>query len=259
MTALKPYLPQQTNRAIDPSLESLPNPGSGMCSSTNGAQFAMASPMDTVVFHNGKQSAKLTRQASTPNNALATCYLGPSTQVGNAYIIAVTPGESLCFGYWARCTLDQWRASVNVQMRSADGLISGTTYGGPVQGPFPANTWQWITAGPTVVPAGSPAPTTRIAFLANAFGPLGYVSVGGEVTNFDSYMVIASAVPPAAYFDGDTPGSHWNGTPNQSQSTRAVQTPWGLWNGTTEAPLDVAGQWDGAALLPVDLRDVTVV
>lgn len=243
MTALKQYLPRAVNRVLDPTFES------GVASaqaSNNGALYVLT--YDTTIVQSGARSALLTRSASTPSTTLGSISFTPA-QFANVVKVPVTPGEVISFGCFARCSVAHM-ARMSYTFRDASNVNVGSNTLGPNLGPFGVGTWDAIKFENITVPAGA-----AFVILQCAVSTTGGNSVGGELCWFDSGICVTGATLPS-YFDGNTAGCSWSGTPHQSQSVRAVQTPWTLWNGTTEAPLDPT-QWNGSAALPVDLRDVS--
>lgn len=247
MTALKPYVPRAINRAPDPTMES----GIvGAQQSNNASLYPIVA--DTTVKHSGAQSWKCTRTATTPSVTLASLTVCAAT-AANTVVLRVTPGEVLSAAVMCKCAVPGHRIQMNAVFRDAANTQVGTTTNGAIK--TNVSLVDWDTVGIDNLTA--PANANHVYFTLAVYNPIGVNSVGGEVSWADS-LIVNGGPKAEPYFDGSTPGCSWSGTPNQSQSVRAAVTPWTRWSGTAEQPLDVAGQWDGAALHPIDLRDVTV-
>ena len=246
MTAiLTTSTPPATNRVPDPSLES---DTSGFPTVGNTA----AGSYDTATKYVGTRSYLATRLATALDNSLATVNLTP-TALANAYRIQVNPGDVVSIETRIMCDQAAWRGRLRGVTRNATNanvdVINATT-----TGPYPAMAWQNLTLAMPPASAG----VTHMYIVALSFLDAGLVSVGAERVWHDAVMVNTGA-NPEPYFDGATPGCTWDGAANASTSTRLGVYPLSAWDGKYTQPLTVAGVWDGAALQPANLTDITVM
>jgi hypothetical protein len=252
MTALKPYVPSKINRARDPSVES----------GTTGAQASTDATMwpatvDTTVKFAGASSWKLVRTTKTlTDNTLANFTACPSNNT-RVITIPVTPGTVVSVGIMERCAVVNHRWRVTLTFRDAANVALADIAGSMGTNPNPDGGWWQAKINNRTVPPLAVTMGVQVALYMPSSGGL---PVGGETSWIDGLMVSFGQTTVEPYFDGATPGCSWSGTPNQSESVRAVVTPWTLTGaGNAEQPLDVAGLWDGASLQPVDLADVVVL
>lgn len=89
---------------------------------------------------------------------------------------------------------------------------------------------------------------------ANATGL--YLIIDQLLTDVDVTAVqYENPGPLDTYFDGDTPGAVWDGTPDNSTSTLGGGLAVTVWNGTVELPASVT-VWDGATEQPASVTEI---
>jgi hypothetical protein len=194
--------PSRENRHLSPSFEHASSYAS------SGYAYSTYNGFDTTNFFTGSRSLKYTRNATPLDTTIALAYVSHPT-LGNAQAIAVTPGEVVSAGAWVRPSVT-CRVNMAHVWRNAAGSSPAVTP--TVYTTIPANTWTWVKNENQVVPADIVVDQIRLDFITVS----GNV-VGGEVVNVDSVMVNSGPVV-YDYFDGDTLGAAWSGTPGLSTS-----------------------------------------
>lgn len=216
------------NRAFDPSLEV-----AGTASTTNSAWPDTAA--DTVIKRSGTLSRVTTRNATPASASMGGVYLVART---GSRIIPAVPGEAVSVSVWVRSSVAS-RGRISVFWRDASNATIGGSIPAPSYTNIPADTWTLLKFENVV----APALTAFIAAFHTVITVSG-VTVGGEQVWTDNVMINDGPVS-LDYFDGDSPGGTWTGTPNASPS---AQQPLTTWTGTATGTAPARGTTTGSTV-----------
>lgn len=249
----------QVNRDMDPSMEASSLGWGSLEGSSNTGLYPGS--YDLSVKRSGTRSWTQIRSATSPSQQIAGAYWAPMGSTSTQPLsVVLTPGETISCGVWVRCNVDQWQGRNFIYWRDATGapVPPNNTPGNNIANQ-PLNTWVWLTQENAVVPAGA----VMGLFLAVINGPTGFTTVGGEQAWFDDGVICSGAkVQPSWNPTTEQPpggGAVWlSGVPGVGPAVRPLG-PWSQFDGFVETPADYAGTWDGAALQPLALADVSVV
>lgn len=102
--------------------------------------------------------------------------------------------------------------------RDAGGVFLGSTTADAVA---LTNGWTRLVIANVIAPAGAATAFVQGVVRTDASGATAYTPAVGDLFDADSFLLVQSATAPE-YFDGDSPGAAWMGTPHASASVLMV-------------------------------------
>lgn len=215
------------NRLPNPSLTSTVNGWAG-----NDGTLYTTNRVSTGGVDGGP-CFEVVRTATNPGTGAASIYTHGYPFAGGLLQVKVTPGETIQGSWAVKNPLPNRRGTIYLQFRDAAGAVVAPSSAGQTSVVLPTAGYNRVFTAPVVVPAGADSVLLAGTVVATDAVPV----PGGEVTNFDQAVI---GPPHATYYDGDSQGWRWTGTPHASESIGYPSTLEGI-AGAPLASLTAAG------------------
>ena len=153
-------------------------------------------------------------------SSLAIVTTGTGTVTGVVGMPA-TPGSIYTFSIYGRAATVARSFRIFIHWLDRTGALLGfRPYSGYVLNSTTTDTRQTVTGT-----AGAGAATVQVYVQMDDVIGQPLPATPGEVHYFDGALLEEFVTPVGTYFDGDTAGAHWSGTPHASAS---INQPWGI-------------------------------